>query len=77
MNTLVSVRIDERKIDKLNAIAQLHNRSKSFVINEAIDSYLALMDWQVKHIKKGVEQADKGEFASDKEVKAAFGRWKK
>lgn len=27
-------------------------------------------------IQKGLEAADRGEFASDEEVKAAFDRWK-
>ena len=76
MNTL-SFRTQDETKQRLDAIAQQQNRDRSFIINQAIDYYLSLYDWHVKHIMQGVEQAAKQEFASDNEVKKVFDKWKK
>ena len=76
MNTL-SFRTEDETKQRLDAIAQQQNRDRSFIINQAIDYYLSLYDWQIEHIMQGVEQADKQEFASDNEVEKVFDKWKK
>jgi len=35
----------------------------------------ALAQWQIEEIKKGLEEADRGEFASDEEVEEVLRRW--
>jgi predicted transcriptional regulator len=35
----------------------------------------ALAQWQIEEIKKGLEEADRGEFASDEEVEQVLKRW--
>jgi RHH-type transcriptional regulator, rel operon repressor / antitoxin RelB len=34
-----------------------------------------LEQWQIEEIKKGLEEADRGEFASDEEVQQTLKRW--
>ena len=75
MNTL-SFRTSEATKAKLDFLANQQQRDRSFIINEAIDYYLSLQEWQLAHIQAGVEQAKKGEFASDEDVNAAFAKWK-
>ena len=75
MNTL-SFRTPESTKTKLDILANQQQRDRSFIINEAIDYYLSLQEWQLAHIQAGVEQAKKGEFVSDEEVNAAFAKWK-
>lgn len=77
MSNLISFRIDPEKKAVLDAIASGQDRDRSYVINEAVDRYLEVYQWQVAYIQKGVEQANRGEFASDEEVKAAFAKWRK
>ena len=67
MNTL-SFRTPEATKAKLDFLANQQQRDRSFIINEAIDYYLSLQEWQLAHIKMGVEQVKKGEFASDEVV---------
>jgi RHH-type transcriptional regulator, rel operon repressor / antitoxin RelB len=71
----ISVRLDEEKIQELDKIARLSKRDRSFVISEAIDSYLHIHKWQIDHIKKAMSQANMGEFASEVEVKKAIKKW--
>jgi len=35
----------------------------------------ALSTWQIDEIKKGIEEADRGEFASDREVQKVLKNW--
>ncbi|MFQ5444973.1 MAG: CopG family ribbon-helix-helix protein [Nitrospinales bacterium] len=63
---------DKRK--RLDQIAEAFGTNLSSVLNEAIDQYIELHEWQLAHIKKGVEAARKGNFASEKDVKDFFKR---
>lgn len=60
---------------QLNAIAGAFGKNLSAVINEAIDQYIGLHEWQLRHIQEGVEEARRGEFASDEEVDGFFDRY--
>lgn len=70
--TTISFRTDETRKDALDTIAKQQQRDRSFLINEALDNYLDVYQWQVEHIKKGIAAADRGEFASQEEVDAKF-----
>lgn len=70
----ITFRLDEKKRRAIDAVAASMVRDRSFVLNEAIDNYLAVQQWQIAHIKEGIRQADAGEFATDAEVAAAFAR---
>jgi predicted transcriptional regulator len=76
MPSVISFRIDETKRDKLDLIADGQKRDRSFIINEAIDNYLDVYNWQIEHIKKGLKQADNGEFATEDDVKKTFASFK-
>lgn len=69
----VSFRVEAGKIKSLDAIAEALDRDRSYVLNEAISAYLEIYRWQMEHIKKGLKQADSGEFASEQEVAKMFG----
>jgi predicted transcriptional regulator len=56
----VSFRIEVEKRAALDEVAQILERDRSAVINEAIDAYLELHHWQVEHIKHGLAEAESG-----------------
>ena len=103
----VTFPIDSEKKEALKAIANVTDRDLTYVLNEAIASYLEiysvsqvygvlqghgnalslrgfidpgctsstwnlLYQWLVDEIKKGVAEAEAGDFASDNEVQAVF-----
>ena len=68
----VTVRMDAEKRAALDTLARALKRDRSFLINEAVDDYLAVQRWQIAEIEKGLREADAGDFASDAEVEAAF-----
>ena len=73
----ITFRLAEQKRKKIDAIAAGVDRDRTYILNEAIDTYLEIHHWQVDHIQEGLKQADKGNFASAKQVKTAFAKWRK
>ena len=43
-------------------------------MNKSTDD-VRLNDWQIAEIKKGLAEADRGEFATDEEVAAVLSKW--
>ena len=56
----VSFRIEVEKRAALDEVAEILERDRSAVINEAIDAYLEFHHWQVEHIKRGLAEAECG-----------------
>ena len=71
----VTVRLDEQKRAELDRLAGIMVRDRSVLINEAIDSYLAVHRWQIAHVTEELRQVEAGEFASAEEVEAAYAHW--
>lgn len=76
-STRVSFITQSDKRKRLDDIAGAFGKNLSAVINEALDQYIDLHEWQLAHIKKGVKAARRGDFATDAEVKAFFDKYGK
>jgi predicted transcriptional regulator len=66
--------VERDKREVLDAIAAVLERDRTYVLNEAIDSYLETHRWQIEEIKKAVAEAEAGDFASEEEVEAVFAK---
>ena len=73
--TTVTARIDEETQGRLDHLAKATDRSRSWLVADAVRRYVEEESWQVAAIEEGVRQADAGNFATEDEVKAAFARW--
>ncbi len=60
-----SVRSDSKKVRQLDRIAKQQDRSRNYLVNQAIDHLLELHAWQNDRVKEGIKAADQGRFASD------------
>jgi predicted transcriptional regulator len=72
----MSFRTENSTRDRLDRLAGAERRDRSFLINEAIEQYLDQSDWQEAQIRAGIEEADRGEFATEEEVEAVFAKWR-
>jgi len=70
----ISLRIDDEKIEKLDHLSKITKRDRSFHINEAIENYLEVQEWQLRHIKDAIAEANNDEFASHKDLQKVLGR---
>lgn len=66
----VSARIDQEDSRLLAQLAEATDRAPSYHVSRAIHEYVAKQAWQVQETARAVQQADRGEFASEEDVSA-------
>ena len=71
-----SVRTDKDKVRQLDKLAKQMDRSRNYIVNQAIDQLLELHAWQDERVKAGVRAADKGEFVGNAEVDQIFDKYR-
>ena len=64
----ISFRADAEKIDELDELAAAQDRSRSFLINEAITNYIELHAYQDVLVRQGLAEMRKGRVVSHEEV---------
>lgn len=70
----ITFRLDAEKKKALDTIATGLDRDRTYVLNEAVRSYIEIYRWQVAHIEEGLRQARAGEFVSDSAAAGALAR---
>lgn len=70
-----SVRTDKKTVKQLDRLAKQLDRSRNYIVNQAIEQLLELHSWQDEQVKQGIRAADAGEFASDDEIDRIFGKY--
>lgn len=73
--TVITLRIDPKLKKQLDRLADTTRRSRSFLAAEAIREYVALNQWQIEETQRAIEEADRGEFATDEEVRQTMRKW--
>jgi RHH-type rel operon transcriptional repressor/antitoxin RelB len=76
MSTTMTIRLDDEIKDRLDQLAESTHRSKSFLAAEAIRTFVEANEWQVAEIQAAINEADAGDFATDKDVAALAKKWK-
>ena len=68
----VTVRVKPTTKKRLDILARATKRSKSFVIEEALEMYLDVNEWQIEGIVQALAEADKpdADFVDHDEVLA-------
>ena len=64
----ISFRAGAKKIGKLDELAAAKDRSRSYLINEAISNYLELHAYQDALVRKGLEEMQSGRVVRHEEV---------
>ena len=68
----ISVRMENEKLAEIDLIAKAQDRSRNYVVNEALDRYLDEERQWLAKVKAGLSAAVAGDFASDEEVNVLF-----
>jgi predicted transcriptional regulator len=74
-SSILTLRLSPKLKKELDRLSKAMSRSRSFVAAEAIREYVALNEWQIEEIKKSVGEADRGEFASDRDIERTLRKW--
>jgi len=74
-SSVLTLRLNPRLKKQLERLSKAMNRTRSFVAAEAIREYVALNEWQIEEVKKALAEADRSEFATDKNVAEVVDKW--
>lgn len=70
-STTLSIRLNAETKAKLDALAKLSRRSKSFLAAEAIENFVAAESWQLEEIEAGIKDLDANRTVDHGEVRLA------
>ena len=73
----ISFRLDADKVEALDTLGQALDRDRTYLLNEAVASYLDVQHWQIEQIKQSLRQADAGGLAGHGEVKKKARKWRR
>jgi predicted transcriptional regulator len=73
-SAVLTLRLDAKLKKHLDRLSKSMNRSRSFVAAQAIQEYVSVNEWQIAEIKKGLAEADAGDFATDEEMQQTIRR---
>lgn len=68
----VTLNLTDEDRERLARLAAETGRSEDTIAAEALHAYLDVQSWQLQEIRKGLAEADAGDFASPEEVEAMF-----
>lgn len=68
----INIRLPEVLYEQIEDLSKATARTKSFLAIDALTNYVQRESWQINDIRKGLDEADSGDFASAKEVEAIF-----
>ena len=67
---VLTVRIPVALQQQLDTVAQVMERSRTWVITQALEHFVAVQAWQVEEIRKALAEVDAGDFATAEEIAA-------
>ncbi len=70
-----TIRMDDAVLERVDSMAKSVNRSRTWVINQAVERFLSYEEWFVQEVQSGVNEAGNGELASQKRVEERFAKW--
>lgn len=73
----ISFRIEPEKLDALDSLADVLDRDRTYLLNEAVTAYLEVQQWQIEQIEKSLGQADAGKLVPHRKVREMAARWRR
>jgi predicted transcriptional regulator len=70
-----SFETDHSLASRLARLAERHDVSSAEIVEVAVAEFIEREESQIAEIEAAIEEAERGDFASDDEVAAVFGRY--
>jgi predicted transcriptional regulator len=74
---IMTVRVELRTRKALDGIAASLDRDRTYVVNQALESYIDVHQWHLDHIRQGLREANAGKFVLPAEVNRRLARLRK
>lgn len=75
MSTTMTIRLDADTKKRLETLAGVTDRSKSWLAAQAVRDYVDVNEWQLAETRAALAEADAGDFASSGDIAALAARW--
>jgi RHH-type rel operon transcriptional repressor/antitoxin RelB len=73
----ISFRIAQEKVEALDAIAKSMDRDRSYLLNQAVETYLFEQQRFAASVAKGREDIQNGKFLSQEDVERKVEEWER
>ncbi len=70
-----TIRMEDTVLDRVDSMAKSVNRSRTWLINQAVEQFLSYEEWFVQEVEAGVNEVADGELASQGKVEQRFAKW--
>ncbi len=70
-----TIRMEDTVLDRVDSMAKSVNRSRTWLINQAVEQFLSYEEWFVQEVQAGVNEVANGELASRGKVEQRFSKW--
>jgi predicted transcriptional regulator len=74
---IISFRIAPEKVAQLDSIAKAMDRDRSYLLNEAVETYLREQQRFAAMVQEGREDIFNGRFFTDEEVESKVAEWER
>lgn len=71
----LSVRVSREIADDIDRLAKATDRPRSWVLEQAVKSYLEAQAWQIERIEEGMAALDRGEHVTHEDVAEWLSSW--
>ena len=75
MSTTMTIRLEDGIKNRLDQLANLTQRSKSFLAAEAIAAYVDTNEWQLAEIQAALTEAEARDYATDQDMADLALKW--
>ena len=71
----VTFRMAKERVKLLDELGKCYDRDRSYLVNEAVEEYLAHRKWQVEEVKRALAEVAEGKFLTDEQFEADMKTW--
>jgi predicted transcriptional regulator len=71
----VTCRMAKDRVKALDEIGEAYDRDRSYIVNEAVEEYLARRQWQVEEVERARREVAEGKFLTEEEFLADVKTW--
>ena len=73
-NSTITIRTNLEITQQVEALAKAMDRSRNWVVEDALKRYIAEQSWQIEGIQAAINELDNGQSVDHADVKAALNK---
>ena len=70
-----TIRMEDKTLDRIDSMAKSLSRSRTWIINQAIERYISYEEWFAHEVKSGLNEMQNGDLSSSEEVRNKLQKW--